>query len=402
MLKYLKNAAQTGLGSGVRTLSSSLFGAASSFLSGAVSDYFARQDQERQFKYQQRLMREQDSLNRAAVDRQNAYNDPSAVSARARAAGVAPSVLLGGSAGSPGVSSLQSSASSGSVGSGSRPGSSTIMDWLSKAQFDNIEANTAAANADAADKQASADLKKQSLADVQWYNANVRELDQKLKSAGVDKAEADAAIAQAEEAYQKWMLNPDDPSNSQAAAKLFAAIDNLKALTGEANASAELKKEQKETEISRQGLFDEQAKTEIARQGLFTAEELSAKANKSYLESMKLNQDELAKYNQVLSAGKKIQNLRELFDFVNLALTNVPPGCSVSQYLGSLFGRVSQESATGPLSDELRYILTAVKTDLKDDFGRKYRDKPFIRDSMVNDPRFDNLRKLFKNLENQN
>lgn len=311
MLKYLKNAAQTGIGSGIRTLSSSLFGAASSFLSGAVSDYFARQDQERQYKYQQRLMREQDSLNRSAVDRQNAYNDPSAVSARARAAGVAPSALLGGSSGSPGVSSLQSSASSGSVGSGSRPSSSSIMDWLSKAQFDNIEANTNAANADAADKQASANLKIQSLADVQWYNSNIRDLDQKLKNAGVDKAEAEAAIAQAEEAYQKWMLNPDDPANSQAAAKLFAAIDNLKALTGEANASAELKKEQKNTEESKQLELEKLANKLEAETKLLSQEQRKAFAiaereiDKTWFYKSIPAKD---RYNSVLSEVSKIQS----------------------------------------------------------------------------------------------
>ena len=116
---------------------------------------------------------------------------------------------------------------------------------------------------------------------------------------------------------------------------------------------------------------------------------------------MKLNQDELAKYNQILSAGKKIENLRDLYEFVNLALTNVPPGSSYQQYLGSLFGRVSQESADGPLADDLRYILTAIKSDLKDDFGRKVHDKSVVRDSLINDPRFVKVRKLFEDLGNQ-
>lgn len=232
-------------------------------LSGLIDQAFSRSNMRYQAGINKDLMLHQATLNQHAVDRQNSYNDPTSVSARARAAGVAPSLLLGGSPGSPGVSGASTGSSLGSVGSG---GSRSSRDFFANAmnaqQLRNLESaadyNQAAAaerEAAAANHQADTDLKKQSLADVLWYNENVRDLDRRLKDAGVREAEANALIAELKQAYDAYMKSDGkDIANSPEYKAFQAKVENIKSLTDLNKSAKELNEEKKETEDSQQAL----------------------------------------------------------------------------------------------------------------------------------------------------
>lgn len=103
----------------------------------------------------------QAELNQQAVDRQNDYNSPVAVAARARAAGVDPSVLLGGSPGSPGISGASAGASFGSPSGRS----SSPQDFFSRAagglQLQNMEATRDATRAQ----------EKKDIAEAEYYDS---------------------------------------------------------------------------------------------------------------------------------------------------------------------------------------------------------------------------------------
>lgn len=209
-------------------------GSAGSVVSGLIGEIFANRAYEREMRGNKELMDYQANINRQAVADQRAYNDPKAVAARARAAGVSATALLGGSPGSPGVSSLSAGASGSSV-NGHRSGSNSSIAFarrLQTAQLENLESARNANDASAEQGRAQADEARARAADIRqqttdrrWYNENVRELDRALKLAGVDEAEANAAIAQYRKILEDYRNSGDDPIAFQ---ELRQKLSNLK------------------------------------------------------------------------------------------------------------------------------------------------------------------------------
>lgn len=334
------------------SLATTPWGMAANAASGLIDQAFARSNMRYQAELNKDMMSHQANLNQAAVDRQNAYNDPTSVSARARAAGVAPSTLLGGSPGSPGVSGASSGSSLGSVGSGGSRGSRNFFaDAMNAQQLRNLESaadyNQAAAaerEAAAANHQADTDLKKQSLSDVKWYNENVRDLDRRLKAAGVRESEANALIAELKQAYEAYMKSDGkDIANSPEYKALQAKIDNIKSLTDVNKSVKELNEEKKKTEESHQGL------------------------NEALKEESGQRKEDNTKMQELLRTAQSIKNESDLYDFIYKVVYDTPPGSTWQQTLGALlnklrFGAGSSVNIDG-ISDRFVGVLDAISKD---------------------------------------
>lgn len=286
-------------------------------------------------KYQQGLthetMRFQHQLNQQAIDRQNEYNDPRRVAHRARLAGVDPSVLLGGTSGSPGISGSADGVSMS--GTTSHNGSSS-SDFFSRAftgqQLKNLEsqqtlidAQAGAAKAQADKDTAEAENIRQQTGDIRWYNANVRQLDVLLKKAGLTKAQADARVAELDQLYQEYISAQGDIEKSQRFEMFKAELDKIRAEVGELNASTTLKAEQVTTEKSEQSLNSERVQTEKSIQAL-----------------NKLEKEHREKYNALIRQAQSIHNVKDLADTAVTLTTGMPLGSTVWQYLGALANRI--------------------------------------------------------------
>lgn len=338
-------------------------------------------------RYQQDLthetMRYQSHLNQQAIDRQNEYNDPRRVAHRARLAGLDPSVLLGGSAGSPGISGssdgVSMSAPSASHGSSS--------DFFSRAftgqQLKNMESQQAltdaqagAAKAQAEKDTAQAENIRQQTDDIRWYNQNVRQLDVLLKQAGLTKSQADARIAELEKLYQEYISAEGDIEKSQRFDMFKAELDKTRAEIGELEASASLKSEQVNTEISQQNLNTEKQQTENSIQALNALE----KKHRS-------------KYNDLLLEAQKIRNVSDLANAVVTLTTGMPLGSSCWQWLGALANRVSFNNKA---NDSLKRLIDSLGARLD---NRAPKDLVDIIKNTTSPEQFaDALRKL--NLDN--
>ena len=167
-MTWVTEALQAGLSSG---LSGSVSGAATGGSSGLLGRIFGGLNAKRQWKYQKKAMdlQQKYALEQMAkqfeygqkqwdytFNKQNEYNDPTAVFQRFRNAGASPAAVLGQSGASMGAtlggemgSTGASGPSAGGAGSASAFGPQYAMNALSSAQLRNINADTEHKQADA-------------------------------------------------------------------------------------------------------------------------------------------------------------------------------------------------------------------------------------------------------------
>lgn len=322
--------------------------------SSLIDQAFARSNMRYQADLNKDMMSHQATLNQASVDRQNAYNDPTSVSARARAAGVAPSTLLGGSPGSPGVSGASSGASLGSVGSGGSRGSSQnfFANAMNAQQLRNLsaaadlsEASAEERRAAAANSKADTDLKIQSLADIRWYNDNIRDLDKQLKQAGVDDAKANALVAQLRQAYEAFMKSNKDGdfSNSPEYLAFLKEQDKIQSIIDLNKSAKDFNEEKKETEDSQQGL------------------------NEALKEESGQRKEDNSKMQELLRTAQSIKNESDLYDFIYKVIYDTPPGSTWQQTLGSLLNKLRLDAGSpvniDGISERFIGVLNAVSND---------------------------------------
>lgn len=134
-------------------------GAGSSLLGGLVNGAFNLIGQGQQYRNQRKLndQQQEHALEQMAQEQEytkemwnmnNEYNDPSAVIARGRAAGLSPTAALGQSSGGAGISTMATGAGSvgssagGASGAGSNPVGDLLQGAVSAAQASNIEQDT--------------------------------------------------------------------------------------------------------------------------------------------------------------------------------------------------------------------------------------------------------------------
>lgn len=154
-------------------------------LGQAIGQLFQRSNMRYQRDMQADLMHLQDRINDENLKDEREYNDPSAVASRARSAGVAPSALLGGAPGGPGVSSTSRvsglGVSPGSAPSGVGRGNfAGLMHAHNEHELVDSQAYKNRAEGDAA--LALAGLNKAKEAAQKYYNVYI----QPLESAGLE------------------------------------------------------------------------------------------------------------------------------------------------------------------------------------------------------------------------
>lgn len=258
---------------------------------GLIDKAFAKLNMRYQSEINKGLMSHQAKLNQAAVDAQNAYNDPRSVSARARAAGLDPSVLLGGSPGSPGVSGASTGVSGSSVGSGGSSSRSQhfFANAMNAQQLKNLEAAENLSNKQADQAAAAADESRSRARNLdidtsqkQWYFDNMNNIEKQIRSNVRDSSEAQAQIDKLNSAFESWKHAETPESSSKAKQEFEAILDNLKVNYGVKISEQNLNEAKVATEETQQDLNKAKTSTEETQQDLNKANESYTKALESY------------------------------------------------------------------------------------------------------------------------
>lgn len=329
-------------------------------------------------------MEKQNEYQIAAEQRANEYNSIGAQVERARQAGVSSLAAIG-SGGAGGLMSV-SSAPSGATPSGSSPSGGApagpqaqYFDFARAAdigadiQLKKSQADAAAAQAER-DRAHAANLN-QETADKQWYNANVRNLDKKLKEAGVTSAQAKATVDKLNAAYEAYISAQGDIERSEKYQAFKLQLDKVRSEIGELQASAVLKTEQTTTEQSEQALNAERIQTEKSVQAL-----------------NKLEKEHREKYDVLIREAKSISNVYELANTVISLTTGMPLGSTCWQWLGAIANRLSFNEQS---DNSLKSLINSLESRLSD--SRTPKDIVETIKSTTNPEQFaDALRKLNK------
>ena len=205
-----------------------------------------------------------------ATSAANAYNDPSAVIARGRQAGLSPMAAMGMQGNGVSLSEVQDTPKATGSSSGQASGVGGMVDTVSSilglvAPLFNLKADLAVKSATVEDLKASA---AQKLSD-----AGLKEFDlNNIRPAELEGKEISNRLSRIQEAYQTWLNSPNESGKSAAQEKFMAELSSILQDTDTSKAQASLYDASAEAQKSIVRLNDSRVKTENILRDL-TAEE---------------------------------------------------------------------------------------------------------------------------------
>ena len=323
-------------------------------------------------EFAERSAEKQNQYNIEAEQREREWNSIGAQAQRARSAGISPIAALGMSSGSS-IGTQVSSATGSGTNSSTRSRQSDI----------------AALNS--AIDQVNTQIRERQLALEEQRVQN----ETSVAEAEVAKKESET-IAQQFENQIRPMLNElklDDIEtqkikNSVERAVNSGGTDSL----AYKQAMAELENLVKDTSVKEEikNLTNAQIETEKARVENL---ESSTALNASSTELNKEKSITEKHMRPLLEQSQHIKNDSDLYYYLMTALTNVPPGSTAQQWLGSLFGRISETDSRVAGNVYLRSRIDSLRSSL----GVVTPPPP----KSTREQKADYVRKLMKNLPNK-